>query len=586
MLYHSPGVKMRDEPGFFQRFRIALVVAFFAFALAGALARVFYMQVIRGWEFGGRAEINYLRRVPIPPIRGRIMDRNGVVLASWEPRFMAVALLGDTGITEDEVEKLRATIGADSLVVKQSYLGYAVLARDIQYDKALAVMERSESFGWLLMLPWFTRTYPHSGPLSPIVGYVDADGVGKAGLEKTLNDELMGSPGTKYLMVDAKGRVVKEDIYPPEEPSQGKDIKLSVDSRLQEAADTLFRGYRSGAAVVMNIKTGEILVLYTKPYVGSWTMVYGTSEEKSAALSAPGSPLLNRAVSGLYPPGSTFKPVVALAGLASGAITPASVFCCGGGMKMGTRFFKCTGIHGCLDLVHGIEHSCNTYFYSIAARMGLPTFLDQLEKMGFLKRRYDLGIGGEKPALIPSMDYYRKNFGTHYGGAALNLSIGQGELLLTPLHMALVAGLVARGEIPLPHVVIQIGGEPYIPPETLRLSISAENREAVKKGMLLVVESGTAKSCRLPGFKFGGKTGTAQNPHGQDHSLFIFYAPYDDPEIAGAVVVEQGGFGATTAAPIARELIRRYFGLPPAPLYIVKKKAGENQEQEEPEEIE
>jgi len=560
--------------------RIVLVVVFFALALAGSLTRAFYMQVIKASEFASKAEINYLRKVPIPPIRGRIMDRNGVVLASWEPRFTAVALLGDAGLTEEEVEKLRSTLGAESLVVKHSYLGYAVLARDIQYDKALAVMERTESFGWLLMLPWFTRTYPHSGPLSPIVGYVDAYGVGKAGIERSLNDDLMGTPGTKYLMVDAKGRMVMKDIYPPEEPGQGKDIKLSVDSRLQEAADSLFSGYRSGAAVLLNIKTGEILVLYTKPYVDSWTMTYGTPEQKSSALSAPGSPLLNRAVSGLYPPGSTFKPVVALAGLASGTITPGSVFCCGGGMQMGNRFFKCTGFHGCLDLVHAIEHSCNTYFYSVGARMGLPTLLDQIEKMGFLKRRYDLGIGGEKPALIPSMDYYRENFRGRYGGVALNLSIGQGELLLTPLHMALVAGLVARGEMPLPHMVIQIGNEPYAPPETLRLKVSERDREAVKRGMLLAVESGTARSCRLPGFKFGGKTGTAQNPHGQDHSLFIFYAPYDDPEIAGAVVVEQGGFGAKAAAPIARELTRRYFGLPPSPLFTVKKPA-DNQEQEE-----
>ncbi len=563
--------------------RIIPVVAFFTIALVGALIRAFHMQVIRAGEFSGQAETNYLRRVPIPPIRGRIMDRNGVVLASWEPRFMAVAMLGDTGLTDEEVENLRVAIGAESLSVKQSYLGYAVLAKGIPHDRALAVMERSESFRWLLMLPWFTRTYPHSGPLSPVVGYVDAEGVGKAGLEKALNEELMGAPGTKYLMVDAKGRVVMEDIYPQEEPLQGKDIKLSLDSRLQEAADTLFRGYRSGAAVVINIKTGEILVLYTKPYVGSWTMVYGTSDEKTAALSAPGSPLLNRAVSGMYPPGSTFKPVVAMAGLASGAITPNSVFCCAGGMQMGTRFFKCTGFHGCLDLAHGIEHSCNTYFYSVGTRMGLPTFLYEIERFGFLKRKYDLGVGGEKPALIPSIDYYRKNFGKQLGGVTLNLSIGQGELLLTPVHMAMVAALVARGEMPLPHIIMQIGEEIYVPPETLRIPLSENDREAVKRGMLLVVESGTAKSCRLPGFSFGGKTGTAQNPRGPDHSLFIFFAPYEDPEIAGAVVVEHGGAGARAAAPVARELIRRYFGLPPAPLFVMKKKPGES---EEPEEIE
>ncbi|MEO0179995.1 MAG: penicillin-binding transpeptidase domain-containing protein [candidate division WOR-3 bacterium] len=556
-----------------------LIVGFFGLALAGALSRAFFMQVLKGGEFRMQAEANYLRKVPIPPIRGRIMDRNGLLLAGWEPRFMAVALLGEGGLAGDELEKLRLTIGAESLSVKKSYLGYSILAKDIPYEKALGVLERSEDFGWLLMLPCFSRTYPYRGPLSSVIGYVDADGVGKAGIERSFNEYLAGTPGVKYLMVDARGRVVKEDIYPEVEPAQGKDITLTVDERFQAAADTLFGPYRSGAAVVMNIKTGEILVLYTKPYVDSWTMVYGTSEEKSAALSAPGSPLLNRAVSGLYPPGSTFKPVVALCGLSSGAITPASVFCCAGGMQMGNRFFKCTGFHGCLDLIHAIEHSCNTYFYSVGIRMGLPTFLSEIDRMGFLKRSYDLGIGGEKPALIPSLDYYRKNFGKQLGGVTLNLSIGQGELLLTPLHMALVAALVARGEMPLPHLLMRVGDERYVPPETLRIPLSDKDREAVKKGMLLVVESGTARSCRLPGFKFGGKTGTAQNPHGQDHSLFIFFAPYDDPEIAGAVVVEQGGFGAKAAAPIARELIRRYFGLPPAPLFVVKKPSEDRKEE-------
>ncbi len=547
------------------------MVGLFAFALLVAGARAFQMQVLKAQRFRALSRSNYLRRIPVPAIRGRILDRNGKVLAGWEPVFVGVALMGKKGLDQRQLRALKKVLGKDSLHVKPNYLGYSVVADDIPPEKAWAVLEQKERFDWLMIMPWFKRTYPNAKTLGHVVGYVDAEGVGKAGLEKSQDLELSGINGREYIMVDAKGQVVGTDIYPQEEPEPGKDITLTIDLDLQNAADSLFRPYQKGAVVVLNIKTGGVLVMYSKPYVDPNIMVYGTPQQKADALSAPGSPLLNRAVAGRYPPGSTFKPVIAMVGLQSGSIDPNTVFCCYGGVRLGNQFFGCTGAHGCLTVLHGIEKSCNSFFYNVGMRMGLPLLLEWLNRMDFLTRKYDLGVGGEKKCLIPNMAYYMKRYGRFFPGTALNLSIGQGELLLTPLHMAIEAGLVAAGRMPAPHLIKKIGSSEYQVSDTLALPVSEDNRQLVKLGMKLVVDNGTARSCRLPGFSFGGKTGTAQNPHGRDHSLFIFYAPYDDPEICGAVVVENGGYGASAAAPVARELIRRYFDLPPAPLFITHK---------------
>jgi len=563
--------------------RLSVIVFLIALALAVAMGRAFQMQVIQGRQYEARSRSNYLRRVPVPAIRGRILDRDGRVIAGWEKTFVAVALFGgqEPGLDPRKARELKRILRRDTLNLEPSYLGYETVAQDIPEDRATAIMERKERFRWLMLFPYFHRTYPDAGLVGHVVGYVDADGNGKAGLEKAMNDDLSGIMGRKYLMVDAKGRVIQEDIYPEEEPEAGADITLTIDLDLQRAADTLFRPYQRGAAVLMNVKTGEVLVMYSKPYVDPEVMVYGTPEEKYQALTAPGSPLLNRAVAGLYPPGSTFKPMIALAGLESGAINENTVFCCNGGVALGNKFFSCTGFHGCLTVVTGIQHSCNSFFYNVALRMGLPKLLVYLNRNDFLTRRYDLGTGGEKRSLIPTLEYYIRRQGRYFTGSALNIAIGQGEVLLTPLHMALVAGLVATGKMPGPHLVLREGDTYYVPRDTLVLPASEHNRELVKLGMMLVGELGTAKNVRIPGFKFGGKTGTAQNPHGANHSVFIFYAPYDNPEICGAVVVENAGYGAVAAAPIARGLIMRYFNLPYTPLFAIGK--GETPAPEMPE---
>ncbi len=485
------------------------------------------------------------------------MDRRGRVLARWDGSVDVLALFGEElKVEKAQLGELERLLGRE-VNLRKNYLGYDVVAKGVPTERAHALAAELYRFGWLMMVPGKGREYLAGPELSHVVGYVDADGVGRAGAERAFDSLLAGAPGKRYMVVDALGRVVQEDFLLPEEPKPGADVCLSIDASLQEFVDSLFRPYERGAAVVLNIKTGEILVLYSKPGYDPNVMAKGSAAEKAAVIGAPGSPLLNRAVAGLYPPGSTFKPFVALAALERGVATEKTVFCCGGGVLFGNRFFRCTGAHGCLDMVHGIQHSCNTYFYNLGIRLGVKGLTEEIRRWGIFTRPIRLGIGGERAGFIPSERFYIKRYGEKYPkGIALSLAIGQGEISLTPLHLAVGAALIAAGRLPYPHL---LKGVP--PKDTLVLPVKPEHRKVVKEGMLLVVEAGTAAASKIPGFKFAGKTGTAQNPHGRDHSLFIFFAPYDDPQIAGAVVVEQGGYGASAAAPIASAIIRRYFGL-------------------------
>ncbi len=485
------------------------------------------------------------------------MDRRGRELARWDGSVDLLALFGEeVKVNSKDVKFLERILG-EKVSLKKNYLGYQVIAKDVPLEKSHALFARLYRYPWLVLVPGKGRLYEAGPALAHVVGYVDADGVGRAGAERAFDWLLAGVPGKRYMVVDALGRVVQEDFMPPQEPKPGQDIYLSVDSKLQEFVDSLFAPYQRGAAVVLDVKTGEVLVLYSKPGYDPNVMAKGSPQEKAAIINGEGSPLLNRAVAGLYPPGSTFKPFVALAALEKGVATEKTVFCCGGGLRFGSRFFKCTGVHGCLDMVRGIQHSCNTYFYNLGIKLGVRGLTEEVRRWGIFTKPIKLGLGGERAGIIPSEEFYLKRYGPRYPRSiVLSFAIGQGEISLTPLHMAVGAALIAAGRLPYPHLL-----KDSPPPDTLVLPVKPEHREVVKRGMLLVVEAGTAAASKIPGFKFAGKTGTAQNPHGRDHSLFIFFAPYDDPQIAGAVVVEQGGYGASAAAPIASAIIRRFFGL-------------------------
>jgi penicillin-binding protein 2 len=266
------------------------------------------------------------------------------------------------------------------------------------------------------------------------------------------------------------------------------------------------------------------------------------------------------------PPGSTFKPLGAIAGLESGNITQSSVISCPGGLLYGGRFFKCHGgAHGALTVEHAIEKSCNTFFYSLILRMGLDTWSDYAHRMGFGKKT-GLDIGEEKPGICPSTAYYNRVYGPNRWtkGYTVSLGIGQGELSVTPLQLAQYTALIANnGRTKKPHLVKGMldSHRKFIPYkfDEVNAGISQKTLDLVKHGMYLVVNgAGTAGIARLPDYAVAGKTGTAQNPHGKDHAWFIAFAPYENPKIAVACFVENAGFGATNAAPIVRDVIKTY----------------------------
>jgi penicillin-binding protein 2 len=340
------------------------------------------------------------------------------------------------------------------------------------------------------------------------------------------------------LKVDARGNLIDEPkvlIY--QNPA---NIRTYLDLDLYRLVDSLMKPYGRGAAFAFNPKTGEIYLVYSKPGP------YDTA-------SAKDSPLLNRAIAGLYPPGSTFKPLVALLALKYGVIDTTFGVGCRGYVWLGRRKFRCWSIHGYTRLRKAIAWSCNVFFYNVGSRFG---------PRRFVKAVWDTGLFGRRLTPLPEEVPSRFPKKARYYGSVLNYAIGQGEILVTPVFLSVEAGLIGNGGwVTLPRF------SPLDRPETLRVEAPKWMYEKVKEGMLGVVEEGTAAASRLPGFRYGGKTGTAQNPHGEDHSLFIAFAPYDDPTFAVAVVVENAGHGSSAAAPIASMLIRKRFGIEGLPPY-------------------
>ncbi|MGE5797814.1 MAG: penicillin-binding transpeptidase domain-containing protein, partial [Ignavibacteria bacterium] len=345
---------------------------------------------------------------------------------------------------------------------------------------------------------------------------------------------------------------------------KGHDLILSIDADVQLAAEEEFIGKR-GAAVAIEPKTGEILALLSAPQYDLNQFSYVTSREYLKQLyDDPDKPLFNRATMSLKPPGSTFKMLGAIAALDMGVITTQNTFYCGGGFTFG-RFFKCHGVHGSINVIHAIEKSCNTYFYNLIYKVGLDNWSDYAKRFGFAKKT-NLDIDEEVAGFIPDSKYYEKIYGPNWPRSIMaSLGIGQGEVSVTPIQLAQYAALIANdGKTYQPHIVKGYWDDKTSEIVSLKfpeINVSTDKKvfDIVKEGMFLVVHgAGTATGIRMKEITIAGKTGTAQNPHGKDHAFFIGFAPYENPKIAIAVVVENVGFGATWAAPIVKKMIEAY----------------------------
>jgi penicillin-binding protein 2 len=547
------------------------------------------MQIVQQQAYDEKSADNSIKAIEQIPLRGLFLDRNGEVLVTNVPAYTLRIIPADY---DTSLNKMLETIinvepGYISKILYNNriYSKYVPIRikRGIDFKSVAWLEENSEHLPGVSYIVEMQRGYPAGLMGSHVFGYTKeispeqlkresdyynpGDYVGHNGLEKQYEKLVRGVKGFSYSLVDSRRKEIgkyrngSEDIA----SIKGNDLLLSIDADVQRVAEQELEG-KSGAVVAIEPKTGEILAIVSAPGYNLNEFSYVTSREFLQNLyNDPLHPLFNRATMSIKPPGSTFKLMSAVAALDLGVITPSTTIYCGGGFTFG-RFFKCHGgPHGSLTVIHAIEKSCNTFFYNLIYKIGLDQWAEYAKKLGFSKTT-GIDIGEEVSGFIPDSKYYEKVYGPNWPRSIMaSLGIGQGEVSVTPLQLAQYVSLIANnGKSFTPHVV-----KGYIDDKTNRLVLSKFKQvktginssvfDIVKEGMYLVVNgAGTATRIRMEEIKIAGKTGTAQNPHGKDHAFFIGFAPFEDPKIAVAVVVENAGFGSTWAAPIAKKIFQAY----------------------------
>lgn len=589
--------------GVFTR-RALLLMAGQAALLSGLGARLYQVQIIDGERYRTLANDNRISERLTAPPRGRILDRFGMVLAGNQQNWRAL-------LVAEQTDGVRATLDRLSTIIEMSdderarieqevhhHRGFIpVLVRDfLTWDQMARIEVNAPSLPGILVDVGLTRTYPYSDQMAHVVGYVapptedDVDRqpllalpgmrVGCAGVEKYHDLALRGTAGMVQFEVNAVGRTIRE--LDRREGVPGDEVGLTLDAGLQTAVIGHLDGL-SASAVVLDCRNGEIMAMATNPSFDPLLFNSGVSQAQwSAWLHDPRAPLIDKATRGLYAPGSTFKMTVALAGLASGALTPHTTFYCPGYLDIGRTRFHCwrKGGHGALDLRGGIKHSCDVYFYNAAMHTGMDAIAAMAHRLG-LGTTLEVDLPGQRVGLIPTPAWRRAEGHPWELGDTIVAGIGQGYIEVTPLQLATYVARIATGRAVQPHVtrsvagVAQPGGQPADWPA---MDLAEKFLQVVRDGMWEVVNApgGTAPQARLtdPRWQMAGKTGSAQvrdvsraareSGHfdsaklpwnERPHALFVCYAPYDAPRYAVSVVVEHGNAGADTAGPIARDIM-------------------------------
>ncbi len=571
-----------------------VIIALIVLASVGLLTRLFIIQVVKD-TYRLSADNNVLRYVTQYPARGLIYDRNGklivynqaaydlMVVPAQTSRLDTAEFCGLLGITGETFrERMTAAIN-------YSRRAPSVFLKQISDETYARFQEKMFMFPGFYVQPRTLRKY--SKPVaSHLLGYVSevddgiirkdpyyrqGDYIGKSGVEEAYEKELRGKRGVKIFLVDVYSRIKGSYSGGAFDTTavQGTDIISGIDIDLQEYGELLMKNKR-GSIVALEPKTGEVLALVSSPNYDPGLLVGRIRSDNFAKLSADTlKPLFNRALMASYPPGSTFKPINGLIALQEKVITPSTLFGC----QNGYLFVGCHSHESPLNLEGAISHSCNSYFCQafrkILENPGYLSVAQSYEKWkGYLN---EFGFGSklgtdfvnELPGFIPEATYFDKYYGKNRWKAltVISLAIGQGEIGTTPLQMAnMTAAIANRGYYYSPHVVKSIGHDGNIDPRFTKkhiISIDSLNFEEIILGMEAAVNGGAGKTAGIAALKdiiVCGKTGTAQNPHGKEHSVFIAFAPKDDPKIAIMVFVENAGFGATYAAPIASLMIEKY----------------------------
>ncbi|TLU82488.1 MAG: penicillin-binding protein 2 [Chlorobium sp.] len=575
--------------------RKSTLVPLFVIAVFALLAgRLFYLQVINFSHFGSISTTSSIRRVWVLPPRGRMIDRNGVVIVDNQPLYTVKVIPSEFRKTNIGFLAWLLQRPKEELVeeIRKGYAFNRFAAVTVTRNlNPVAIARLSEN---LWRLPGVLidvdnkRMYPDSlhgshlfGYLRVISkdkleelaeqGYTQDDKVGFTGLEKVYEDRLKGQKGAKFEMVTPRGKFVgkydngKNDIS----SIRGDDLYLSIDGSLQQLAEQLLRATgKSGAVVAIDPSTGGVLALASAPDY-DLDIFNGATDRKgwNDIITSPQKPLFNRTVQAVYPPGSIYKMILAMAALEEKSIDPDKKILDNGVFIYGNRrFLSNEGKgHGWVDMRNAIAVSSNVYFYNLIFNVGFENWTKYGSMFGF-GQKTGIDLPGERSGLVPSTDYYNKRYGENRWtkGYLVSLAIGQGELGTTPVQLAAYAAAIANnGTLYQPHIVNgyrDTGTGKYIPFSYTKqqLPISQTTFNLIHDGMTGVVLQGTGTLANVPGVTVAGKTGTAQNPHGKDHAWFIAFAPVENPKIALAVLVENAGFGGTISAPIARELIKYY----------------------------
>jgi penicillin-binding protein 2 len=564
-----------------------VIVAIFVFLLL----RLYQLQLLFHAEFGRKSEENSVRTIIKEPVRGYIFDRKGRLVVDVGPAYSITVI--PAAFENNTLPLLSSLLHMDPPGLQDrinrgrlySRFSPVRVKRDVDFKTLTGVEENIYKLPGVAYEIESKRSYPLNIRAPHLLGYckeiTDAqlakfgstyqqgDNIGSSGLEASYETFLRGEKGYEYLSVNSKGQLLGplEGGHRDIPSKEGFDLNLSVDFELQMYAESLMTNYR-GALVAIDPNDGGVLALVSKPDFDPSVFSGVTSVEVWNQLNNdPEKVLFNRATMTRYPPGSTFKMLVAAAALQEGIIDDHYHITCGGAFRYGNKIFKDMHTHGTVNVIQAIQRSCDVFFYQLVLKVGLDKLHEYGMKFGF-GQLTNVDIGEETAGLIPSVDYYNRVYGKGKWtqGYIVSLGIGQGEVGVSPLQMARYAALLANGGTLLqPHAVNSIRNKrtnsvDIIDHKESSAGIDTSVMRIIREGMRLVVEApgGTGGAARIRGIQSAGKTGTAQNPHGADHAWYIGFAPFDHPKIAIAVLLENAGMGGAKAAPIAGKVMQRY----------------------------
>jgi penicillin-binding protein 2 len=612
--------RMEDFKGIYKYLVVFIGLAFFLIFI-----RLWSLQVIKGSDLRRLSENNCIRLRENPADRGMLLDQKGRILAHNRPSYEVYLVPEDLKVNPGVVIEVGRLLNIPPEEIEERLKTQkrrapfkpVKIKSDIGWNELALLESNRVHLPGLIVDVRPRRAYDYGELASHLIGYlgeIDENElkqakeatyrmgalIGKYGVEYRWEDDLRGVDGGRQIEVDALGREIRP--LGTVEPFPGNNLFLTIDLDLQKTAEEAYQD-KNGALIAMDPKTGRILAMVSKPSFEPDIFARNIlQEEWKSLVENPYHPLQNKGIQGQYPAGSVFKIITAIAGLESGMITPSTQFNCTGAFHYGNRDFRCwkEGGHGAISLHRAIVESCDVYFYQVGLKVGVDLIAHYANEFG-LGKVIGISLPYEKPGTVPSSSWKKKRFGVPwYSGETLSFSVGQGYLNATPLQLLmLISGVANGGKLYLPQVVEKVEDiygnklREYPPVELGRADVSEKTLQIIQEALRGAVNDphGTGWTCLLKEVKVAGKTGTAQvvrlpenfkkgdmNRMPQkfrDHAWFVAYAPFEDPKISIAVLVEHGGFGASAAAPIAKKVIARYLNVEPSPPLKVTEKQSD-----------